>query len=309
MGTRFELVLVAAGADTPRERRRLRAAGAAALEVIEACDARWSLFRRDSLVARIRREAGREPVRVDEDTWRLLSASLELWHATGGAFDVGLGAEMEALGFRGRAARARRFEPPGEPPYALDPAARSVRTSRPGALIDLGGVAKGCALDLAARELRDCGVETALLHGGTSSVVALGAPPSDPEPGAAPGWRVGVEAPGVAQALTARLADASLSVSAPRGRTSEAGGHVLDPRTGRPAPGALTACVVAADGLSADALATALVAGGTWRQNLTLPSSSSAAPTAVALAEPDAGRWTFAGASARVFETRDPETP
>jgi hypothetical protein len=91
---------------------------------------------------------------------------------------------------------------------------------------------------------------------------------------------------------------------------------VLDPRTGHPAPGARTACVVAADGLTAGAVATALVAGGASRQNLSCPSSPLAHPpltpraqAAAAPAEPGAQRWTLTGAGARVFETRDPETP
>jgi hypothetical protein len=90
---------------------------------------------------------------------------------------------------------------------------------------------------------------------------------------------------------------------------------VLDPRTGHPAPGARTACVVAADGLTAGAVATALVAGGASRQNLSLPQLTSPltppprAQAAAALAESGAQRWTLTGAGAHVFETRDPETP
>jgi thiamine biosynthesis lipoprotein len=247
---------------------------------------------------------------VDEETWCLLEAALELWHATGGAFDTGLGAEMDALGFRGRPAVASEVSVAPRPPFELDAGARTIRMTRPGALLDLGGVAKGFALDLAASELREAGIGCALLHGGTSSVLALGAPPQAGEAGsgnALPGWRVAIEvSPGPAdsECLLARLVDASLSVSAPRGRTSSAGGHVLDPRCGRPAARVRTACVVAASGLVADALATALVAAAPSGRELFLPPR-----TAAALARPGAPGWTRMGASEGVFENGGPVSP
>ena len=115
-------------------------------------------------------------------------------------------------------------------PMQLDPRARSVRAARAGASLDLGGVAKGFALDLAARELREAGVDCALLHGGTSSVAALGAPPGES------GWRVAIEGAHAPEGagLAVLLRDASLSVSAAAGRTARGAagrrvGHVLDP--------------------------------------------------------------------------------
>ena len=254
MGTRFELVLAA----SETTRARARAAAEAALERIEECDRRLSAFRRDSLVARINREAARGPVRVDGETYELLELCLEVRRATRGAFDPALGASMEAFGFRGDA----RGEPTpadarGEP-YQLDPETRAIRFARPGARLDLGAVGKGFALDLAAAELRDAGVEAALLHGGTSSAIALGAPPG------APAWGVAIatrDGPGPVLLLS----DRSLSVSAPRGRTVEHGGarlgHLIDPALGRPLPaGDSTAvtCVLAASAALADAWATGL---------------------------------------------------
>ena len=324
MGTRFELVLVEPdpGPDPERVRRRLRAAGAQALEVIEACDARWSAFRRDSLVARIRREAEHAPVRVDEQTWTLLEASLDLWHATGGAFDVGLGGALEALGFRDLPASEDEAPVPRTPPYELDSSSRAIRVTRAGALLDLGGVAKGYALDLAARELREAGVGCALLHGGASSVFALGAPEvigSEGSPSI--GWRVAIQAEGDgAPTLVARLADASLSVSAPRGRTAlfvhgppEAGarsGHVIDPFRGRGTEVGSTSCVVAPGGLVADALATALVVETARRQNRR-PSGTVRIPAvagaAHAVHEADERRWHLSGQHESVFHL-EPDT-
>jgi thiamine biosynthesis lipoprotein len=311
MGTRFELVL--AGASSPRAGRALRAAGEAALARIAECDARCSAFRRDSLVARINREAALRPVRVDGETYALLAACLDLWHATGGACDVGLGGALAALGLRGRAASADAFEPCAGPPCELDPGSRSVRLARPGAALDLGGVAKGWALDLAARELRELGVDRALLHGGTSSVAALGAPPGQD------GWRVALEGPSAPEdpprpaGLVVLLCDASLSVSASASRTGRdaAGGrvgHVLDPASGRPAPLGAIAAVVAPSGLAAEAWSTALVArAGSGENPRPLPPDCAAA---VAARGPrGSAPWTFRGAHGRCMQPRPTTVP
>ena len=220
MGTRFELVLEA------RDAAHARAAGEAALEEIERCDARWSVFRSDSLLSRVNREALAHDVALDGETFELLAACVQFQQATQGAFDIAVGARMRE--FRAGAlspatARCGAFE--------LDAMRRSVRFTREGTSLDLGAIAKGEALERAAEVLREAGVERALLHGGTSSVLALGAPPK------ARGWRVrlaGFEA----DRAEIELCDRALSVSAPHGRTLRVGdhelGHVLDPHSGAP---------------------------------------------------------------------------
>jgi thiamine biosynthesis lipoprotein len=243
MGTRFELVLDADG------EARGRAAGEAALEVVERCDHRWSAFGSDSLVARANREAAERPVKLDGETFELLEECLELRAKSDGAFDVAIGASMSALGFRDAppshsAAAGGAFE--------LDRATQSVRFAARDTRIDLGSVAKGHALDLAAAELRAAGIERALLHGGTSSVIAIGAPPG------ATGWRVQL---GAHSRISVLLADRALSCSAPRGRTAMSGGrtlgHILDPRSGAPLELDVDACVLADTARTADAWSTA----------------------------------------------------
>ncbi len=135
----------------------------------------------------------------------------------------------------------------------------TVRFRRSGVSIDLGSIAKGAALDAAAATLRECGVRSALIHGGTSSVVAIGAPPGRDA------WPVAIEQ-GRAQPTTVHLRDTCLSVSAPRGRTiaTDRGpaGHIIDPRTGEPAARVGTAAVIHPRGALADAWSTALVVLG-----------------------------------------------
>ncbi len=122
--------------------------------------------------------------------------------------------------------------------------------------LDFGAVGKGWALDRAAEVMRECGVQRALLHGGTSSVVAVGEH----------AWPIAVRSDGEPKRV--ELLNAAMGVSAPRGRRDALGnGHIIDPRTGLAAMGADTAVVVVDGnvvnaGALADAWSTALVVMG-----------------------------------------------
>lgn len=254
MGTRFELVL--AGDDEPR----LRAAGEEALYELEEADRRLSLFRRDSLLAHVLRTAPREPVRLDQDTFDLFALCARVYAESGGAFDPSVAPLMRALGLHGDGSQAPALDlaaarsSVGLDALELDAAARTVRFARPDLALDLGGVAKGHALDLAARALREHGVERALLHGGTSTVLALGPPPG------ASAWRVRVG--GGEDAPVAELTDVALAVSARHGRKTATHHHVLDPATGTSSRGADCAAVLAPGAALADAWSTALLVRG-----------------------------------------------
>jgi thiamine biosynthesis lipoprotein len=102
-------------------------------------------------------------------------------------------------------------------------------------------------------------VPSALLHGGTSSVHAIGAPDRFD------GWRIRWTPDG-APARTFDLHDSALAVSAVRGKMFRANGrvfgHVMDPRSGLPADVTRSAVVTGPDSLQCDALSTALLVGG-----------------------------------------------
>jgi thiamine biosynthesis lipoprotein len=134
----------------------------------------------------------------------------------------------------------------------LDPARQAVTLRRP-LLLDLGAVAKGLAIDLAARELLPCG-DFAIDAGG--DLYLGGRNPAGER------WRVGVRHPRRADAALAVLGVSGMAVctSGDYERHSPGAGgghHLLDPRTGEPADGAASVTVVAPTAMLADALATA----------------------------------------------------
>lgn len=255
MGTRFEVVLH--GIDPAA----LRAAGEGALAEVEACHHRFTRFAPDSLVSHLQRVAADRAVPLDTDTFALFEDALAVHRASAGAFDIAVAPLMDGVAplMAGDAPRRARVAPArGTDAIELDRASRTLRFTAPGVRLDLGGIAKGHALDLAARSLRENGVHSALLHGGTSSVVAIGAPPD------ADAWLVALaQAP---LAAPVRLRDAALAVSTTRGgRTGERTGapaHIMDPRTGRPVDRALAVAVVGPRARLADAWATAIVVLG-----------------------------------------------
>lgn len=251
MGTRFELVLAG------QREAHLRAAGEAALAEVRTLHSAWSAFSRDSLVSHLAREAGGGWTRVDPETFDLLERCVALHAASGGAFHPLLAPLLAAAGLRGAAS-----SPPGPASLEvsglqLDAERSAVRLATPGMGLDLGAIAKGAALDAAAAVLEEEEVTCALLHGGTSTVLAL-----DPPPGRE-SWRVAVGSSPGAPVLD--LTRSAMSVSAARSRvgTSEAGsqGHILDPRTGRSAAGPQAAVVTGARAADCDGWSTALVAG------------------------------------------------
>src|SRR5262249_10512984 len=126
--------------------------------------------------------------------FRLLSLSQQLAADTGGAFDITTGALIKAWGFFRRAGRVPSAEELqgvrgkiGMRHLRLDQQAKTVALGRPGVEINLASIGKGYALDMVAAELRAGGVAAALIHGGHSSVLALGG-----DPGASRGWPVGL---------------------------------------------------------------------------------------------------------------------
>ncbi|GIW82647.1 MAG: FAD:protein FMN transferase [Gemmatales bacterium] len=238
----------------------------AAFDLIDRIEKQLTVFRDDSEVSRLNQRAGREEVPVSNSLFQLLTLAQTLSAETMGAFDITTGALTKAWGFY---RRAGKVPPPEERQSALsrtgmsfvrlDPAKRTVRFERSGLELNFGSIGKGYALDKAARLLRQhWKISSGLLHGGRSSVYAIGNGPGDQR-----GWEVGIQhpwRPGERLAVV-RLRQRALATSSATYQHVEFQGrklgHLLDPRTGWPAEGMQSASALAPTAAEADALATA----------------------------------------------------
>jgi thiamine biosynthesis lipoprotein len=148
----------------------------------------------------------------------------------------------------------------------LNPGDLTVQFTREGVMLDLGAIGKGYAVERAAEVLREAGVASGLLHGGTSTVQAIGQPPGEQS------WKIAIENPSPspdtppALLATVPLKDEAMSVSGVQGKSFQAEGrtfgHIIDPRTGEPAIGTVLAAVVLPSATETDALSTALLTLG-----------------------------------------------
>ncbi|WP_172329000.1 FAD:protein FMN transferase [Mangrovicoccus sp. HB161399] len=199
----------------------------------------------------------------------LLAEGQELSSESGGLFDPGIGAMIGLWGFHAD------LPPEGPPPPDAEIEALAARhpsiavlqidgtrisSPNPAVQLDLGGFAKGAALDLAAEELRRRGISNAVLNAG-GDVNVLG------RKGARP-WRVAIRSPfdwGAVAALDVQPGE-MVYTSGNYERFLDQDGirfsHILDPRSGRPVQGIVSATVLARNGALADAAATALSVAG-----------------------------------------------
>lgn len=237
----------------------------AAFAELRRVDATMSRFRPESDVARLDAAAG-EWTAVSHDTGVVLRQALAWARRSDGAFDPCLGGVTRLWDAAGRTAPPAPEEIGDYAEAGLwrtlevEAGAETARArlSSPLASVDLGGIAKGFAVDAAAAALRDFGVGDGLVNVG-GDLVALGADPAgDP-------WLVGVRDPSDPERLATRLevADGAVATSGDYLRFFQHGGrryhHLLDPSSGSPRRTAIRSLTVRADRcLDADAAATAL---------------------------------------------------
>ena len=267
MATRFEVAL---HGDNPAA---LRAAGEEALRLVEQLEEQLSLFRASSEIAYLNARAAREPVRVTPPVFALLQHAQKLHEESSGAFDITIAPLVRCWGFMGGDGRMPRPEEVAEARskvgmglVQLSPHDFTVRFAREGVMLDLGAIGKGYAIERAAEVLREAGVTSALLHGGTSSVQAIGQPPGEEF------WKIAIQTPSPTAdtqptlLATVQLKDEAMSVSGVWGNSFQVGGrtfgHIIDPRTGEPALGTVLAAVVLPSATETDALSTALLTLG-----------------------------------------------
>jgi thiamine biosynthesis lipoprotein len=242
--------------------------GVAALDLVDEIEATISIYREESELSRLNAGAAAGWQPVSDELHGLLALARDLHGRTGGGFDIAAGALVRAWGFLRRQGRtptddelASALAASGMRHVELDAAGRRMRFTRPGVEINPGAIGKGWAVDRASDALAAAGVPSMLVHGGQSSVRARGI--HGPALPGRRGWPVGLRHPLFPgrRLATITLDDRALGTSGSatqffvdRGRRL---GHILDPRTGRPAEGVLSATVIAPTAAVADALSTA----------------------------------------------------
>ena len=263
MWTKFEIIAYGP------VRAHLAEAAEAAFEEIDRLDRQMSNYSETSELTYINRNAARQDVIVEKELFDFLKASLDYSRATEGSFDITVGPLMKAWGFfdnQGRVPDAAEMKSlmthVGFKHVIANEKTHSIRFDREGVEIDLGGIAKGYAVDRAAEILKASGVTSAFISSGSSSICAIGSPPGQKA------WPVDVNDPLDRSHKLERidLKDSSISTSACREKTFEAAGktycHIMDPRIGRPIEGLISATIITNSGVEAEALSKALMVMG-----------------------------------------------
>ena len=243
--------------------------GLAALDLVDSIEARITVYRDSSELARINATAAEGWQPLEGDLVGLLAHARDLHRRTSGGFDPAAGSLVRVWGFLRRQGRrpdaatlAVARAASGMEHVEIDTDANNVRFTRPGIELNLGAIGKGWALDRVIEMLAGAGVGSVLVHGGSSSVRATGV--QGPSLPGRRGWPVGIAHPlrPGRRLATVTLVDRALGTSGSgtqffvdRGRRL---GHILDPRSGMPAAGVLSSTVIAPQAADADALSTAL---------------------------------------------------
>lgn len=218
----------------------------------------------DSEVGHLNALNAGESLVVSPETFHCIRRAIEIGQQSGGAFDITCRPLVQLWK---EAGQTNTLPTPDElkttlaqvgiDKLQLNPSTRSVTLAIDELQIDLGGIAKGYALDLAAEALRKAGATHGLVDIG-GDVLAVGPQPNGDA------WRIGVQdpfRPGANYVCILGLRDCATATSGVQQRFTVIEGarysHIIDPRTGAPAQQAPMVTVIAPDGLTADAWATA----------------------------------------------------
>lgn len=267
MGTGY-VVKLAGAAHSAARLERLAADVQAALDGVNRG---MSLYRPQSELMRLNRQPGAVPMLLSTELYEVLAAGQQAAELSEGAFDVTVAPLVDAWGF---GPQKRREVPAAGEVQArraavdwrslrLDPQHRTATKAHAGLQADLGGIAKGYGVDLAARALEASGVADYMIEVGgevrTQGSNAAGRP-----------WQIGIEEPDAVPQRARKVVPLSGQAMATSGDYriyfEQAGrrySHEIDPRTAAPiAHGLASVTVVAEDCMRADALATALIVLG-----------------------------------------------
>ena len=255
MACLYTIDAYAADADT------LRITLEKALDEVDRIDRLMSHYKPESPLSRINREAAGSVVSVEPELFDFIADAIQYSGTSDGAFDITVGPLMKAWGFfrgEGHLASDRELQTArsvvGWQHVMLDHEHRTIHFDRPGVELDLGGIAKGYAVDRIVTLLKAANVSAALVSAGGSTIYGLGTPPDRH------GWTVSVQDPLDSRkvARDVELRDRALSVAGSSEKSFDVDGvrysHIMDPRTGRPVQGVLSVAVMTTTGTEGDAL-------------------------------------------------------
>jgi len=229
-----------------------------AFDEISRVEGLLSKYRPESEISRLNKTG---VLKVSPETFALIKACKDYSTATGGAFDISVGALVDAWGFTDKKYRVpspqeieNLLTKVGSDKIILNDADSTVQLAVPGLKLDLGGAAKGYALDRAAEKLKQAGINSCLINAG-GQVYCLGDERGSP-------WKVAIKDPrGIGVTGVINLVNQSVATSGDYEQYFMIGdkrySHILDPRTGYPIDNGIDSVTIADDtGLAADVLST-----------------------------------------------------
>jgi len=265
MGTFARVVAVAADSSTAKK------CIDAALAEIDKVDELMSDYKSDSEISEVNRDAAERAVRVSRSTYEVLQRSVEYSKLTGGAFDVTVGplvdlwrSAAEANSTPSDAELREARSKVGYEKLMLDANEMSVRFAVEGMRIDLGGIAKGYAIDRAIEAMQKSGAAGGMVDIG-GDIRCFGAAPADRD-----SWLVGLQNPGKtvegigvgALLLKLKLVSGAVATSGDYQQfiliEGKRHSHIIDRRTAAGAQGLSSVTIIANNATDADALATAV---------------------------------------------------
>jgi thiamine biosynthesis lipoprotein len=245
MGTTFEILI--AGTD---EKYALQASQSVFAE-IDRIERLFNRFDPCSEIGQINSLRPGQSLQIGVESYEVLKTALKISSQTQGAFDISVGSLLKYKRDMNLFELSKTSQG-----FALGIKPDEKEDGKKDFELDLGGIGKGYALDRVSCILFDWDIHRALVHGGTSTVLAVGSPHEESiaEKG---GWPVGIGGEWDCQKAPRKmiLRDRALSGSG----TEVKGKHIIDPRTGKPAKGHLAAWVSHSSAAVADALSTAFM--------------------------------------------------
>lgn len=203
-----------------------------AFREIDRLEQELSRFIENSDISRINALSKNQSTQIGLETFECLKQCAQLTNQTDGAFDITFGKNT------------------GMHMLQLDETNFSAKLLADSIRIDLGGFGKGYATDQLARLFREWDIESALIHGGKSSVLALA------EPSGEKGWPVTLSDPAQSGQI---LSHVYLKHRAMSASGLEKGHHIINPRTGKSIKDRIAAWASTSGAATSDALSTAFM--------------------------------------------------